>query len=160
MGRYVFSDNFFRFYARYIYRNMSLYEGGRYDLLKGRILSEWKGFSGRAFEEMVRALLVRETAAQYERAGAWWNRRGDEIDLLALGSQGNLAVEIKNRDLTFSEARGILSALEKKIPRVKGLSGPVKMGIAARTVQGKEMLREGGFSVWNLADLGICPVRG
>jgi AAA+ ATPase superfamily predicted ATPase len=160
MGRYVFSDNFFRFYARYIYRNMSLYEGGRYDLLKGRILSEWKGFSGRAFEEMVRALLMRETAAEYERAGAWWNRRGDEIDLLALGPQGNLAVEIKNRDLTFLEARGILSALEKKIPLVKGLSGPVRTGIAARTVQGKEMLREEGLSVWDLADLGICPMRG
>jgi AAA+ ATPase superfamily predicted ATPase len=160
MGRYVFSDNFFRFYARYIYRNMSLYEGGRYDLLKGRILSEWKGFSGRAFEEMVRALLVRETTAQYERAGAWWNRRGDEIDLLALGQQGDLAVEIKNRDLTFLEARGILFALENKVPLVKGLSGPVRTGIAARTVQGKETLREEGFSVWDLADLGICPVRG
>ena len=73
---------------------------------------------------------MRETAAQYERAGAWWNRRGDEIDLLALGSQGNPAVEIKNRDLTFLEARGILSALEKKIPLVKGLSGPVKTGLS------------------------------
>ena len=44
MGRYIFSDNFFRFYARYIYRNMSLYQSGQYSLLKEKILSEWKGF--------------------------------------------------------------------------------------------------------------------
>jgi AAA+ ATPase superfamily predicted ATPase len=156
MGRYIFSDNFFRFYARYIYRNMSLYEGGRYDILKGRILSEWKGFSGWAFEEMIRALLVREMGTQYERTGAWWNRRGDEIDLLALGPKGNLAVEIKNRDLTLSDVRGILSALEKKIPLVKGLSGPVTLGIVARTIPGKEKLKEEGFSIWDLADLGAA----
>lgn len=155
MGRYSFSDNFFRFYARYIYRNMSLYEGGRYDILKDRVLSEWKGFSGWAFEEMVRSLLVQEIGTQYERASAWWNRRGDEIDLLALGPAGDLAVEIKNRDLTLSGARGVLSALEKKVPLVKGCSGPVTLGIAARTIQGKEKLREEGFCIWDLADLGF-----
>ncbi|MBP2144657.1 AAA+ ATPase superfamily predicted ATPase [Methanofollis sp. W23] len=152
MGRYVFSDNFFRFYARYIYRNMSLYEGGRYDLLKARILSEWKGFSGWAFEEMVKALLAVELKTQYEQMGAWWNRRGDEIDLLALGPEGNLAVEIKHRDLTLPEARGILSALEKKIPLVKGLSGPTRLGLVCRAVQEKETLREEGYCIRELSD--------
>jgi len=155
MGRYVFADNFFRFYARYIYRNMSLYESGRFDLLKNRILREWEGFSGRAFEEMLRSLLARDLTERYEEIGPWWNRRGDEIDLLALGPEGSLAVEIKNRDLTLPEARGILAALEEKLPLVKGLGQPVTTGIAARTVEGKEVLRAGGFYVMDLDDLGI-----
>jgi len=155
MGRYVFCDNFFRFYARYIYRNMSLYQSGRFDLLKERIVREWKGFSGRAFEEMVRVLLARDLADRYDEIGPWWNRRGDEIDLLALGPQGSLAVEIKNRALTRSEALGLLSSLSAKIPLVKGLSGPVDTGVAARTVGEKEALREEGFYVMDLADLGL-----
>jgi AAA+ ATPase superfamily predicted ATPase len=155
MGRYVFVDNFFRFYAHYIYRNMSLYESGRFSLLKDRILREWKGFSGRAFEEMLRGLLARDLAERYEEIGPWWNRRGDEIDLLALGPAGNLAVEIKNRDLSLAEARGILATLEEKIPLVKGLLQPAATGIAARTVEGKAALRAGGFYAMDLEDLGL-----
>ena len=74
MGRYIFSDNFFRFYARYIYRNMSLYQGGRYTILKDKILSEWKGFSGRAFEEMVRTLIIEELDGQYDHIGSWFHQ--------------------------------------------------------------------------------------
>ena len=155
MGRYIFSDNFFRFYARYIYRNMSLYQSGQYGLLKERILSEWKGFSGRAFEEMVRTLLIQDLAGQYEHIGSWWNRRGDEIDLLGLSPGGNLAVEIKNRHLSQSDARGLLHTLSLKIPLVKGLSGPVILGIAARTVEGKEDLVREGYFIRELFDLGI-----
>lgn len=155
MGRYTFADNFLRFYARYIYRNMSLYESGRFDLLKDRILREWKEFSGQAFEEMIRTLLARDLAERYEEIGSWWNRRGDEIDLLALSPEGSLAVEIKNRNLSLAEARGILAAQEEKLPLVKGLTRPAIIGIAARTVEGKEVLRAGGFYVMDLDDLGI-----
>ena len=151
MGRYIFVDNFLRFYARFIYRNMSLYESGRFVLLKGRILGEWKGFSGWAFEEMARTLLARNLAEGYEEIGTWWNRRGDEIDLLAFGPEGSLAIEIKNRDLTLGEARAILAALGERIPLIKGLAGPVTTGIAARTIEGREELATEGFYT---ADLG------
>jgi len=155
MGRYIFSDNFFRFYARYIYRNMSLYQSGQYGLLKDRILSEWKGFSGRAFEEMVRTLLIQDLAGQYEHIGSWWNRRGDEIDLLGLSPAGNLAVEIKNRHLSQSDARDLLHTLNQKIPLVRGLSGPMILGVAARSVEGKEDLVREGYFIRELSDLGI-----
>ena len=153
MGRYIFVDNFLRFYARFIYRNMSLYESGRFALLKGRILGEWKGFSGWAFEEMARTLLARNLAEGYEEIGTWWNRRGDEIDLLAFGPEGSLAIEIKNRDLTLGEARAILAALGEKIPLIKGLAGPVTTGIAARTIEGREELATEGFYTADLGDI-------
>ncbi|WP_301664584.1 ATP-binding protein [Methanoculleus frigidifontis] len=155
MGRYLFCDNFFRFYARYIYRNMSLYKSGRFDLIRERIFREWKGFSGWAFEEMVQSLLSRDLADRYDAIGPWWNRRGDEIDLVALGQQGSLAIEIKNRDLTYSEALRLLATLSEKIPLVKCLPRPVATGIAARTVDEKEVLKEEGFSIVDLADLGL-----
>lgn len=155
MGRYLFADNFFRFYARYIYRNMSLYQGGQYALLKDRILSEWKGFSGWAFEEMVRTCLTEELAGTYPRIGSWWNRRGDEIDVLAISPAESLALEIKNRDLSFHEARDILTLLKEKIRLVKGLTMPVTFGIAARTVEGKDELLSQGYFIRDMGDLGL-----
>jgi len=156
MGRYLFSDNFFRFYARYIYRNMSQYQSGQYKPIKDRVLLEWKAFSGWAFEEMIRALLCEELAPRYDRIGSWWNRRGDEIDFLALNPDGTLAVEIKNRELSLLQARGLLSALENKIPLVKGLSGPVTLGIAARAIEGKEILIQEGYFIRDLSDMGVA----
>jgi len=69
---------------------MCMYQGGHYKLLKDRIMAEWKGFSGHAFEEMVRTLLIQDLSGQFGHIGSWWNRRGDEIDFLALGETGIL----------------------------------------------------------------------
>lgn len=155
MGRYFLKDNFFRFYGRFIYRNMSLYQSGRYDTLKQKILSEWRAFSGRAFEDMVRELLIRELSGEYARLGSWWNRRGDEIDLLALGKSGSLAVEIKNSDLTRGEAISVLCELERKIRLVQKVSAPISIGVAARHIEGKALLRDEGYFAWDLRDAGI-----
>ena len=135
---------------------MSLYQGGRYTILKDKILSEWKGFSGRAFEEMVRTLIIEELDGQYDHIGSWWNRRGDEIDLLALSKAGNLAVEIKNRHLSQSDARSLLKTLEQKIPLVKGLTGPLTLGVAARTIEGKDALIREGYFIRELS--GLCSL--
>jgi len=98
---------------------------------------------------------ARDLGEDYEEIGSWWNRRGDEIDPLALGSAGSLAVEIKNRDLNLIEAREILAGLEGKIPLVKSLQRPVTTGIAARTIDGAEALVVEGFYVRDLEGLRI-----
>ncbi len=104
---------------------------------------------------MVRTLLKEDLACRYGHIGSWWNRRGDEIDLLCLGKAGNLAVEIKNRHLVESDARSLLHTLEQKIPLVKGLSGPVTLGVAARTIKGKEKLIREGYFIREISDPGM-----
>jgi len=153
MGRYLLKDPFIRFYCRYIYRNMTLYQLGRYDLLKQKILDEWNDFAGWQVEEMVRELLVPRLATDYERFGSWWNRRGDEIDLLAIGSAGSLAVEIKNRELSYEDTEIILKNLEVKTGMVKRLTYPVTLGIAARTVEGRDIFTNKGVKVFELNEL-------
>ena len=140
MGRYLLLDPFIRFFCRYVYRNMSLYQSGRYDLLRKKILDEWKGFSGWSFEEMVRELLSPRLMEEYEQIGSWWNRKGDEIDILAMGSSGSHVIEIKNRSISRKEALAIVSDLNRKITLVKGIKHPVSFGIAARTVEDKDLL--------------------
>lgn len=149
-GRYFLKDNFFRFYARFIYRNMSLYQGGRYDLLTEKTLSEWNAFTGWAFEEMVREILREELAGEYEKISSWWNRRGDEIDLLALGKNKGLAVEIKNKELSQGEAMNLIEELKGKLAFVKDLPDRMMLGVAARKIIGKEELEGKGFYVWDL----------
>jgi len=149
-GRYFLKDNFFRFYARFIYRNMSLYQGGRYDLLTEKTLSEWNAFTGWAFEEMVREILREELAEDYDNISSWWNRRGDEIDLLALGKDKGLAVEIKNKELSMGEAMNLIEEMKGKLALVKDLPAKMMLGVAARNILGKEELEGKGFYVWDL----------
>jgi len=149
-GRYFLKDNFFRFYARFIYRNMSLYQGGRYDLLIEKTLSEWNAFTGWAFEEMVREILREELAGEYENISSWWNRRGDEIDLLALGKDKGLAVEIKNKELSMGEAMNLIEEMKGKLALVKDLPEKMMLGVAAQKIMGKEELDGKGFYVWDL----------
>ena len=62
---------------------------------------------------------------------------------------------MKNLDLSYSDARDILNALLKKIPLVKDIHGPLTLGVAARTVAGKEKLIREGYFIRDLSDLGI-----
>jgi len=154
-GRYFLKDNFYRFYARFIYKNMSLYQSARFDLLIEKTLTEWNAFTGRAFEDLAREMLREELVSKYERIGSWWNRRGDEIDLLALGTNKALAVEIKNMELSSQEALSHIEDLKRKIELVKGIEGEINFGIAARKISGKEKIREEGYFAWDLDDLKI-----
>lgn len=153
MGRYLLLDPFIRFFCRYVYRNMSLYQSGRYDLLRKKILDEWKGFIGWSFEELVRELLSLRLMEEYEQIGSWWNRKGDEIDILAIGSSGSHVIEIKNRSISRKEALAIISDLNRKITLVKGITYPVSFGIAARTVEDKELFRDDGVIIYELDDI-------
>ncbi len=157
LGRYFLRDNFFRFYARFIYRNMSLYQGGRYDILTEKTLSEWNAFTGWAFEEMVREIVREEFSGEYDRIGSWWNRRGDEIDLLALGKNKGLAVEIKNMELSMDEAMNLIEKMKEKLTLVKGLPGKMVLGVAARKVYYKDKIRSKGFYAWDLDELPGKP---
>jgi len=152
-GRYFLKDNFFRFYARFIYRNMSLYQSGRYDLLMEKALHEWNAFTGWAFEEMVREILQEKLSQEYMKIGSWWNRRGDEIDLLALGKNKALAVEIKNKELDMKEAMGYVEELKKKIALVKGINDKIIFGIAARRIENKDKIKKMGYFAWDMDDL-------
>ena len=58
--------------------------------------------------------------------GSWWNRQGDEIDLLAIAEEADLVLEIKNTTLTRSGTYSILTSLKSKTP---GNSGPLLPGL-------------------------------
>lgn len=118
---------------------------------------------GIRFEDIAREFLIglNKTGRlpfRFVKIGRWWHG-GEEIDLTAV--DGNmeraLLVEVKWRDLREREARGILKDLKRKF-RLMGLEGQeAYFGLIARKVEGKDSLREEGFSVWDLEDLEVLP---
>ncbi len=155
-GRYFLKDNFFRFYGRFIYPMLSQYMAGNYVSLTEKVLQEWQSYTGKIFEDTVRDLIIEKISSDYPEIGSWWNRKGDEIDILGIDWKNRkaLAVEIKNKELTQNEAREILKLTFGKTKLIKEISEmDSKVGIAARQIENSEQLEKEGFLVWELGDL-------
>ncbi|QLC50119.1 ATP-binding protein [Methanolobus zinderi] len=154
-GKYFLKDNFFRFYGRFIYPALSQYMAGNYDPIMEKVLQQWQSYTGKLFEDILRELITDNIISEYPDVGSWWNRRGDEVDILAINRENRkvLAIEIKNKELTGNEARRILNFTADKVKLVGELSGmDVRIGVAARTVEDRESLEKEGFGVWELED--------
>lgn len=78
---YRIDDCFFRFWFRFIYRNQSLIELGRFNELRELSARDLDAFSGYALERYFYWKFAEETT--YTRMGGWWDRKGEnEIDLV------------------------------------------------------------------------------
>ncbi|MCD6373086.1 MAG: ATP-binding protein [Thermococcus sp.] len=153
-ARYYLNDNFFAFWFRFVKPNRGKIELGTFEM-------DWDAFNtyvGRAFEGIARQFLIElnhvgQLPFKFTKIGRWW-RRGEEIDLVALNEHERKAlfVEVKWNDLSEREARGILRDLERKAELV-GLEGWEKgYGVVAKSVEGKEELREEGWLAWDLEE--------
>ena len=124
-GRYILNDNFFRFYAYFIYPNLSRFlSDGDKGTIENLVHREWQSYSGLLFEDLAGTLLLNRFSGQYEKMGGWWNRRGDEIDFIALGrSEIPVAIEVKCRDMTAEDALAVLKRLDSKMSLIPGFFG-------------------------------------
>ncbi|WP_457741666.1 ATP-binding protein [Thermococcus sp.] len=156
-ARYYLNDNFFAFWFRFVKPNRGRIELGTFEM-------DWSAFNtyvGKTFEEIAKEFLIELNRAKklpfpFTKIGRWW-KKNEEVDILALNERKKRAlfVEVKWKDLTEREARGILRDLERK-SKLTGLDGwEHYYGIVAKKVEGKEKLRE-EFSVWDLGDFQIA----
>ncbi|MCQ1536416.1 ATP-binding protein [Methanosarcina sp. KYL-1] len=175
-GRYFLKDNFFRFYGYFIYPRLSQYMAGNYGLLLDKVRQEWSSYTGLLFEALMRDLITAELAGEYPEIGPWWDRRGNEIDLVGLSpgtgkGKGNgsntglypgpetgkvLLVEIKDRELSEKDARKVLSSTLEKAKYIPGCRDmQIEVGIAARKIGGRKKLEDEGFRTWELRDFTL-----
>jgi len=85
MGRYAIKDQMVHFWFRFINPNMSFTESGKYDLVFDRIKTSLSSFTCPVFEQIARDIVFDNLPFSPVKMGAWWNRRGDEIDIAAIG---------------------------------------------------------------------------
>lgn len=108
---YEISDQFLRFWFRFVWPYQSLVERGQLSLLKQNMLRGYEQFTGRTLEQYFQALVM-ETG-QYTTVGNWWDRKGkNEIDLIALNEfdHTGIAAEVKRNPDKIS-----LSDLQRKV---------------------------------------------
>ncbi len=154
-GRYFLKDNFFRFYFKFIYKNMNHYSIGNYGLIKEKIFQQWGDFKGRIFEDIALEFVQKTLPGEYPDIGRFWDRRGNEIDIVGLDKKKKeaLLIEVKIKELSSKDARGILNRLKEKSTFLPDRYKNVRCGIMASRIKGKEELKKEGYSVWDFEDM-------
>ncbi len=153
-GRYFLTNNFIRFWFRYIYPDRSLYELGDYRKIEEQILDDWNGYMGFVFEELARAFVRKTFGSRFNRIGGWWDRKGNEIDILCMNDDKHaILFEVKWRDLTYSKASRLLEQLSEKTKYLAPRFERTQFGIIARSIKKKIQLRNEGYLVFDLNDI-------
>lgn len=108
---YEISDQFLRFWFRFVWPYQSLVERGQLSLLRQNMGQHYEQFTGRTLEQYFQARTM-ETG-QYTLVGNWWDRKGEnEMDMIALNEFNHTGVvaEIKRNPRKIS-----LAALQEKV---------------------------------------------
>lgn len=111
---------------------------------------------GRAFENVAEEFLagrlgLKDAKRQWGKIpGAEKGENAYEIDLIGKGEKGSFAFEFKWSALSDKDAVRILKELEAKAAYLR--KKPMKLGIVARKIGGKQRLRSAGFLAYDLDD--------
>jgi len=111
--RFEISDNFFRFWFRYVYRYASLIELQNMPALEKIMTDDYATFSGIALERWFRQKMME--SHRYKQIGGWWRSRGTnargkadefEIDIVAETLEGEVeAIEVKRNASKYNPKR-------------------------------------------------------
>ncbi len=155
LGRYYISDNFLKFWFRYIYPNVSSIEEGIFeiDIIKG----DYNRYLGHIFEDVSKQFLIkkRDKIFKFSKIGKWWHKER-EIDIVALNESTEeiMFIECKWQDLSAKQVDKILAELKEKSKFVRWNDDTRKeqFAIIAKHIKDKDKLRKKGVLVFDLAD--------
>ena len=83
LGRYKIIDPFYRFWAKYVFPFEHMLEIGETDEVLNKVISDLSEIVAPIFEDIVREIVARTGIfGKFLKLGSWWNRRGDEIDIV------------------------------------------------------------------------------
>lgn len=128
-ARWSISDNYLRFWFRFIYPSQSMLELGKHGLLREYIVQNYEQYSGLMLEKY-----FREKISESERItaiGSYWDNKGEnEIDLIAINDldKTGIVAEVKrnpkkiNIELLKLKAKTIQKELAKYQIEVLGFS--------------------------------------
>jgi AAA+ ATPase superfamily predicted ATPase len=160
---YKMSDNFFRFWFRYVYPYKSDIEVDNTKPVIEKIVRELNSFIGHSFEEMCRMILLKFDVyppLKLSRVGTWWGfhreggiRKELEIDIVALNEQTKeiLFAECKWQEKV--DAKKVLAELKDKTKYVQWNNERRKEHYAIFAKSFKEKIKEPNVRLFDLKDL-------
>ena len=111
---YEISDQFLRFWFRFIWPYQALVERQQLALLRQNMGKGYEQFTGRTLEQYFQQQAME--SGQFTKVGNWWNRKGEnEIDMIALNefNHTGIAAEIKRNPKKLN-----LTELEEKVKQL------------------------------------------
>ena len=120
---YAMDDCFFRFWFRFVWKNMYLKELQRFDVMREYADRNYEVFSGLALERYFYSKFLEEK--KYTRMAAWWDRKGEnEIDLVCedetAGRLDFYEVKRDRRRIDLARLKEKSLAFFEKNPTMKG----------------------------------------
>jgi AAA+ ATPase superfamily predicted ATPase len=153
-NRYRISDNLIDFWFRFIFSQSNLIESERYEDALLNTLNGLPMFTASKFEDMVRDIV--KSRFRYETCGAWWSRKGEEIDIVAIDEKRKKALfgEVKWRNRKMSCE--VLDELKRKI-ELTGLREFEKrlllVSKSGFTEECMEKMEAEGIMHWDITDI-------
>lgn len=137
MSKYVLNDNFFRFWYRFVLPNISALEIDNVKAVEEKIRENFSSYIGRIFENIARELFrlyngssIKNMELDFTEIGSWWDRTGNEIDLVLRNKNELIIGEIKWTNKPMD--RDILAGLMKKTEFLD-YGGKIKYVLASRS---------------------------
>lgn len=131
-GIYGITDNFYRFWYRYVFSNKSYYSMLGVENACSEIMAEINDYMGPIFEDICKQYLMRQ--AREGRLpfvphviGKWWGtnpvlKAQDDVDILALDKKGERAIfvecKFRNKPMPMEEYDDLVTAVQA-LPSVK-----------------------------------------
>ncbi len=155
-ARYAFSDNYFRFWFRFVYPHRASIERGSleaFDIMK----QSYDAYLGLVFEGVSGDFLWKRRPFGFTKLGRWWHK-SEEIDLVAMDeiSKDIFFFECKWQNLKEGTAMRILEELKTKAQSVGWHNDKRNehFGLIARHLENKEKIRKEGYFAFDLEDFG------
>ncbi|MHC1568062.1 MAG: DUF234 domain-containing protein [Candidatus Syntropharchaeia archaeon] len=155
-GRYFLKDRLISFWFRYVRPNIFLIESGKEREFLERVKETYEDHTARVFEDLMREIVKKDM--NFDKVGSWWNRRGDEIDIVALNERKKeiLFGEVKWRNR--SVGWNVVEELIEKKDLVKWYNEDRKekfliVSKAGFTKKCLERMEDEGIMHWDLRDL-------
>jgi len=151
-ARYVFEDNYFNFWFRFIYPNKTLIESGKKNELEDAIKDDLNVYFSQAFEKICADFIFESQAAAFNKIGRWWHK-DKEIDIVALNEKMKdiLFVECKWKDNVNPEK--ILENLKEKAKYVEWNNDKRKERYAIFAKSFSKKIKNGDVLLFDLNDM-------
>jgi len=159
-NRYLFKDNFFRFWYRFVFPNKSSIELKNYPIVVQKIKDSFSQYVSKTFEDIIKELLsvynrkkLNNYDVDFEKIGSWWGSKGD-VDVVCYSKREILVGEVKWRSKPIN-GLSVFNDLEDKL-KYLSFSGRVKYLIASKSgfeTDTKDVLEKKGVICLDLKDI-------
>ncbi|MEX2753517.1 MAG: ATP-binding protein, partial [Candidatus Freyarchaeota archaeon] len=150
-GRYTITDNYFRFWFRFVYPNRGILESGDLESFMSKFKKEFNNYLGETFENICRKYILRRLIREpLLEVGRWWHKE-TEIDIVAINNQ-LITAEVSWSNLSQKEAEATLQKLEAKAEKIESTKKKHYI-LIAKKIQDKSQLQNINHSTYDLEDV-------